>query len=160
VSSDSDFAQAVTSLGLPSGINVVVGAAGAVGLLLVSLAAAPAFLAFAPTAKEIDTAARRVAYVARIAVLPGVGGALLAVAFFLPDSGNGLIPALPLFGLFTLATLLAAPGTRSAAPDQLATAQRISWGLAATVVITFVILRFALARGIPIPPNPDSFFLP
>jgi large-conductance mechanosensitive channel len=160
VSPDSDFARALESLALPSGINVVLGAAGALGLLLVSLAAAPAFLAFAPTAKEIDTAPRRVAFVARIAVLPGVAGALLAVGFFLPDSGNGLIPTLPLFGLFTLATLLAAPGTRSVEPDQAAITQRFSWGLLITVVIAFLIFRFGLANGIPIPPDPDTFFLP
>ena len=46
-------------------------------------------------------------------VLPGVAGALLAVAFFMPDGGVGLIEELPLYGLFTIATLLAAPGTRS-----------------------------------------------
>ena len=46
VDAESDVALALTSLDLPAGINVVVGVAGAIGLLLVSLAAAPAFPGF------------------------------------------------------------------------------------------------------------------
>src|SRR5688572_16512218 len=69
---DSDLAVALASLNLPSGLDVVIGAAGGLGLLLVSMAAAPAFLAFAPIRQEIDTASRRMAFIARIAVLPGV----------------------------------------------------------------------------------------
>lgn len=154
----SDVARALASLDLPSGIDVIVGAAGAIGLLLVSLAAAPAFLAFAPTSREIETATRRATFIARIAVLPGIAGALLAVAFFLPEPGTGLIQELPLYGLFTVATLLAAPGTRSVEVRPRGPGQRISWPLVATVIVTFVIFRLALARGIPIPPDPANFF--
>jgi hypothetical protein len=156
---DSDLALALAHFDLPAGINVVVGVAGAIGLLLVSLAAAPAFLAFATSRREISSPSRRVAFVAKIAVIAGLAGALLAVIYFLPDSGNGLISALPLYGLFTMATLLAAPGTKSVDPDQGATAQRFSWGLVAAVVILFVLFRFALSRGIPIPPDPQTFFV-
>ena len=156
---DSDLALALAYFDLPAGINVVVGVAGAIGLLLVSLAAAPAFLAFATSRREISSPSRRVAFVAKIAVIAGLAGALLAVIYFLPDSGNGLIAALPLYGLFTMATLLAAPGTKSVDPDQGATAQRFSWGLVAAVVILFVLFRFALSRGIPIPPDPQTFFV-
>jgi hypothetical protein len=156
---DSDLALALAYFDLPAGINVVVGVAGAIGLLLVSLAAAPAFLAFATSRREISSPSRRVAFVAKIAVIAGLAGALLAVIYFLPDSGNGLISALPLYGLFTMATLLAAPGTKSVDPDQGATAQRFSWGLVAAVVILFVLFRFALSRGIPIPPDPQTFFV-
>jgi hypothetical protein len=156
---DSDLALALAYFDLPPGINVVVGVAGAIGLLLVSLAAAPAFLAFATSRREISSPSRRVAFVAKIAVIAGLAGALLAVIYFLPDSGVGLISALPLYGLFTVATLLAAPGTKSVDPDQGATAQRFSWGLVAAVVILFVLFRFALSRGIPIPPDPLTFFV-
>ncbi|MGH8928106.1 MAG: hypothetical protein ACRDWH_07125 [Acidimicrobiia bacterium] len=158
-SSDSDVAVALASLNLPSGLDVVVGAAGALGLVLVSLAAAPAFLAFAPTRQDISTASRRVAFVARIALLPGVAGALLAVIFFLPDAGTGLIEQLPLYGLFTVATVLAAPGTRSVEVRSDGNQQRLSWALLATVVVTFLLFRFGLSRGIPIPPDPENFFL-
>jgi hypothetical protein len=159
IDADSDLALALAHFDLPAGINVVVGVAGAIGLLLVSLAAAPAFLAFATSRREISSPSRRVAFVAKIAVIAGLAGALLAVIYLLPDSGVGLISALPLFGLFTVATLLAAPGSKSVDPDQGATAQRFSWGLVAAVVILFVLFRFALSRGIPIPPDPQTFFV-
>ena len=155
---ESDLAVALASLNLPVGLDVVVGAAGGLGLLLVSLAAAPAFLAFAPTHAEIATPSRRVSFCARIALVPGVAGALIAVAFFLPDAGNGLIEELPLYGLFTIATVLAAPGTRSVEIPYDGNHQNLSWGLVATLVVTFLIFRFALARGVTIPPDPENFF--
>ena len=155
---ESDLAVALASLNLPSGLDVVIGAAGALGLLLVSLAAAPAFLAFAPTRSEIATPGRRLAFCARIALVPGVAGALLAVAFFLPDSGNGLIEELPLYGLFTIATVLAAPATRSVEIPYDGNDHDLSWGLLATLIVTYLIFRFALSRGITIPPDPENFF--
>jgi len=156
---DSDVARALASLNLPSGLDVVIGAAGGLGLLLVSLAAAPAFLAFAPSRNHIDTPGRRVAFIAKIALLPSVAGALLAVAFFIPDAGIGLIEELPLYGLFTIATLLAAPGTRSVEVRSDGSSQGLSWGLLGTVIVAFLIFRFALSRGIPVPPDPETFFL-
>lgn len=159
IDSESDVALALAHLSLPAGIDIVVGVAGGLGLLLVSLAAAPAFLAFATSRSEISTPPRRVGFVARIGLVGGLAGALLAVLFFVPDTGSGLVSALPLYGLFTLATLLAAPGSKAVVPDPNAAARRFSWGLVAAVVILFVLFRFALARGIPIPPNPDTFFV-
>lgn len=159
VDAESDVALALTSLDLPAGMNVVVGVAGAIGLLLVSLAAAPAFLAFATSRSEISTPARRVGFVARIGLVGGLAGALVAVLFFVPDSGSGLVSALPLYGLFTAATLLAAPGSKAVDPDPNSTARQFSWGLVAAVVILFLLFRFALARGIPIPPDPATFFV-
>jgi hypothetical protein len=157
-SADSDLAVALASLNLPSGLDVVIGAAGGLGLLLVSLAAAPAFLAFAPSRQDIDTPGRRVAFTAKMALLPGVAGALLAVAFFMPDADTGLIQELPLYGLFTIATVLAAPGTRSVEIRSDGNSQSLSWGLLGTVIVAFLVFRFALSRGIPIPPDPESFF--
>jgi hypothetical protein len=157
LSADSDIARALAQLDLPSGLEVVVGAAGAAGLLLISLAAAPAFLAFGPSRREISTPAKRGAFVTRVAVLPGIAGAILAVPFFLPDAGTGLIPTLPLFGLFTIATFVAALGTRNVSIHG-ETTHKPSWALLATVVVTLLVFRFALARGIPIPPDPEHFF--
>lgn len=159
IDSSSDLARALATFELPPGLDVVVGAAGAIGLVLVSLAAAPAFLAFAPNRHDISTASRRTAFVSRIAVLPGIAGPLLAVAFLLPDAGTGLIQQLPLYGLFTVATLLAAPGTRSAAPVSDEVRQRLSWSLVVTLVVTFLLMRLALTRGIPVPPDPETFFV-
>lgn len=156
---NSDLAQALAYFDLPEGINVVVGAAGGIGLLLVALAAAPAFLAFASSRSAIATPASRLGFVARIGVIGGLAGALLAVPFLLPDSGTGVISSLPLYGLLPVLTLLAAPGSKSVEPDRNATASTFSWGLVIAVVVLFVLFRFALARGIPIPPDPDTFFV-
>ena len=157
-SPDSDLAVALASLNLPSGLDVVIGAAGGLGLLLISLAAAPAFLAFAPSRQDIETPGGRVGFTAKMALLPGVTGALLAVAFFVPDAGTGLIQELPLYGLFTIATVLAAPGTRSVEIRSDGNSQSLSWGLLGTVIVAFLVFRFALSRGIPIPPDPERFF--
>ena len=157
-SATSDISRAITHLNLPAGLDVVVGAAGAAGLLLVSLAAAPAFLAFAPHRRDIATPAKRGTFVTRVALVPGFAGAILAVPFFLPDGGTGLVPTLPLFGLFTIATFLAALGTKSVVPRDGNSPFTFSWRLLATVVVTLLVFRFALARGIPIPPDPDMFF--
>ncbi|CAN5850609.1 hypothetical protein BH18ACT6_BH18ACT6_16120 [soil metagenome] len=159
VDRQSDVALALTHFDLPAGIDMVVGVGGAIGLLLVSLAAAPAFLAFATSRSEIATPPRRVGFVARIGLGGGLAGALLAVLFFVPDTGSGLVSAIPLFGLFTAATLLSAPGSKAVEHDPHTTARRFSWGLVAAVVILFVVFRFALARGIPIPPDPETFFV-
>lgn len=159
LSEDSDMTRALTALELPGGIDVIVGAAGAAGLLLISLAAAPAFLAFANHQRDISTPQKRAAFVLRVAVVPGIAGGILAVPFFIPDAGAGLVPALPTFGLFTLATLLAALGTKSVEIRRDAgMTPRFSWGLAATVVVTLLVFRFALSRGIPFPPDPETFF--
>ena len=58
-----------------------------------------------------------------------MAGALLAVAFFIPDAGVGLIEELPLYGLFTLATCLAAPGTRSVEIRSDGNSQAFSWAV-------------------------------
>lgn len=159
LSDDSDVSRALTALELPGGIDVIVGAAGAAGLLLISLAAAPAFLAFANHQRDISTPTKRAVFVLRVGVVPGIAGGLLAVPFFIPDSGTGLVPALPTFGLFTLATLLAALGTKSVGIHRDASmTPRFSWPLLVTLLVTMLVFRFALTRGIPIPPDPESFF--
>ncbi|HEY7704405.1 MAG TPA: hypothetical protein VID03_06190 [Acidimicrobiia bacterium] len=156
--SDADLTKALATLDLPGGFDVVIGAAGAIGILLVSLAAAPAFLAYAPSRDDIAGPRKRLGFVARVAVLAGVLGALLAVPFFLPDPGTGLIAAVPLGAAFTLITLLASPGTKHVQAPQYPVEQNFSWGLAGTFVVTLVVFRFFLSRGIPLPPNPDGFF--
>lgn len=158
LSPNSDVATALATLELPSGIDVIIGATGAIGLLLVSLAAAPAFLAFGPTSRDISTPSRRASFAARIALFPGIAGALLAVAFFWPEPGTGLIQELPLYGLFTVATVLAAPGTRAVEVRPDGTGQRLSWALIVTLLVALIVFRWALAKGIPIPPDPESFF--
>jgi hypothetical protein len=155
---DSDLARVLVSLDAPPGLDLVVGATGGVGLLLVFMAAAPAFLAFAPYRSDIATPFKRLVLVARVALLPAMVGALIAVPMLLPDPGTGLVQSLPLQGLFTAVTLVAAPGTKSVEGPRERQHRPLSWALLATVIATFIVLRFVLARGIPVPPNPQDFF--
>ena len=69
------------------------------------------------------------------------------------------IQQLPLYGLFTIGTLLAAPGTRTVQVRSNPPGQRLSWSLIATVVVLYAVFQFALAKGIPIPPDPETFFV-
>jgi hypothetical protein len=155
---DSDLARALLTLEAPPGLDTVVGVAGGVGLLLVSMAAAPAFLAFAAHRSDIASPGRRVAFVAKVAVLPAMVGALIAVPILSPDPGTGLVQSLPVQGLFTVLILLAAPGTRTVEGPRERIHRPLSWALLVTVIATFLVFRFVLARGIPIPPNPQDFF--
>lgn len=155
---DSDIALVLKALKAPPGLEVVVGAAGAVGLLLVALAAAPAFLAFAPHRSEIAAPGKRFVFVARMTLLPAIVGALIAVPFLLPDPGTKLVSQIPLTALFTVATLLAAPGTTTVIAPSERQHRRFSWALLVTVLVGFLVFRFALSKGIPIPPDPQRFF--
>lgn len=109
----SNLSRAYSTLEVPAGLDIVVATAGVVGLISVALAAAPAFLAFAARSRDIASATARFGYTVRLALLPGVVGSLLTAPFFLPDAGNGLIQSLPWMGAFSIATVLAALGTKT-----------------------------------------------
>lgn len=158
-SDTSDAARAFATLDVPAGFDLVVAVAGVVGLLSVALAAAPAFLAYARRQSEISTPGGRAAYTAKLALVPGVAGPLLAVPFFLPDNGTGFIQTLPLLGLFTVATVLAAVGTRTVRIGDGGTAQGFSWLPLAWLVALLLIFQLVLGRGLYIPPNPDYPFV-
>ena len=155
---DSNAALAFSALDVPPGLDLVIATAGAVGLLSIALASAPAFLAFAPTQREIASGSRRAGFTAKLALIPGVVGPLLAVPVFLPDPGNGLIQSLPFVGAFTTATVIAAVGTRSVTIGDYRDAPGWSWLPLAWLVVLGLIAQFLLARGILIPPSLDQVF--
>lgn len=152
---ESDAARAYAAMNAPAGIDVVMAAAGAVGLLAVALAAAPAFLAYAHRQSEISTPQKRFAYTAKLALIPGVAGSLLAVPFFLPDNQTGFIQTLPLVGLFTIATVLAALGTRSVRIGDSRQAQTFSWLPVGWLVFFLLVFQLVLGHGLVMPPNID-----
>ena len=116
------------------------------GLLLIALSAAAAFLAFAPHRSFVKDGRRRFTFALWIAVIPAVVSAFASIPAFLPDSEQNVIPTLPLVPIMFLATLIAAPGTSStmAPEDQRSTPW--PWGLALTVVIV-VVFYFAVLDG-------------
>lgn len=151
VSVTSNLSRAYAVLDAPPGLDIVVAAAGAVGLLSVALAAAPAFLAFAGQPRHIATAGARFGYAVRLALLPGAVGALLTAPLFLPDAGNGLIQTLPWMGAFSVATVLAAAATKTV---QASGNEEMGWSwtpLAWLVVIGFV-MHGLMAGGVELPP--------
>jgi hypothetical protein len=156
--SDTSYtARALESVDLPAGVDIVIAVAGILGLLLVAVAAAPAFLSFNRHLSEVRTPRERLRYVASIALVPAIVGPLLAVAFLLPDRGTGYLSTLPLIGVFVIVTLLAAPGTKHFLAPQLAEERSLSIGLVLSLAIVFLIMRFVLEPGLLIPPWDDDF---
>lgn len=159
VSGSSNAALAYAALELPAGFDLVVAMAGVVGLLSVALASAPAFLAYSHRQAAISTPGSRAVFTSKLALVPGVAGPLLAVPFFLPDNGTGFIQTLPLLGLFTAATVLAAIGTRNVRVPSGGEAQGFSWLPLAWLVFLLLLFQFVLGRGVHIPPSLDTPFV-
>lgn len=156
-SKDSNTARALETIDLPDGLDVIIATAGGLGLILIAMAAAPAFLGFSRHLSEVNTASERFRYVASIAMVPAIVGPLLAVPFFVPDQGTGFLASLPLYGLFVVITLLAAPQTKHFLAPQLAEERRLSWGLVVGFFIVFLVTRYGLEPGLVIPPWDELF---
>ena len=149
----SELALAYETLDVPPGLEYVIAAGGAVGLLLVALSAASAFLAFAPHHNLISTSRKRFTIAFWIALIPAIASVFLAIPFFVPDAGSGVIPALPLTAVIFLATVAAAPGTTTVygPEDQRETPWPI--GLALTLVVILLFDLLVLRGGISVDPT-------
>lgn len=157
VSDTSSMAQALSGVDLPAGVDIVIAVAGVLGLLLIAIGAAPAFLGFNRHLSEVDTPRERLRFVASIALVPALVGPLLAVPFLLPDRGTGYLSVVPLLGVFVVITVLAAPGTKHFLAPQLAEERALSIGLVVALVIVFLVARFVLEPGVPVPPWDENF---
>lgn len=158
ITDESNVAAAFAALDVPGGLDLVVSAAGVVGLLSVALASAPAFLAYAHRQSLIATPTQRFRFTAQVALVPGLVGPLLTVPVFLPDNGVGLIPSLPLLGLFTIATVLAALGTRTVHIGDYRESLGWSWLPVVWLVVLALLFQLVLRRGLVIPPSLDNLF--
>lgn len=159
ISSDSGVARAYAALDVPAGLELVISAAGVVGLLSVALASAPAFLAYAHHSKLISTPSRRFVFTAQLALIPGVVGPLVALPLFLPDRGTGLIESLPFLGLFTVATVLASIGVQNVRIVDNAERQGWSWLPLGWLLFLALVNQLLLRRGVVIPPSLDAPFI-
>lgn len=150
---DSQLALAYGTFDAPPGLEVVIAAAGGVGLLLVALSAASAFLAFAPHRRTINSGSRRLRFTLWVAVLPAAASVFLAIPFFLPDSESLVIPTLPLTAVMFLATLAAAPGTTTVhGPDEERPTEK-PWGLAIFLAVILFFYVAVLQGGISLDPR-------
>jgi hypothetical protein len=142
----SELALAYSTLDVPPGLEYVIAAGGAVGLLLVAVSAAAAFLAFTPHQKMISNGRKRFTFAFWIALAPAIASMFLAIPFFVPDAGSGVIPALPLTAIIFLATVAAAPGTTTVFGPEDERETAWPWGLAVTLVV-ILLFQLVVARG-------------
>ena len=148
--------RALGTFDAPAGLDLVLSVTGALGLLLVAFAAAPAFLGFSRHRSEILTGIERMRYVATLALLPALAGPLIAVAFFIPDRDTNYVRTLPFIGLFLVITTVAARWTREIKEPKLVQERSLSIPLIVAALVIFALLRFVVEPGIAIPPWDDS----
>jgi hypothetical protein len=150
---DSQLARAYATFDVPAGLDTVIAAGGGVGLLLVALSAASAFLGFAPQRRVISTGRRRFNFTLWIALIPAVAAAFLAIPFFLPDTESMVIRSLPLTAVIFLATVAAAPGTTSVQGPEDERAIDWPWGLIATLGVLAFVHLVILQGGVEVDPR-------
>lgn len=152
----SPLALALAEVDLPEGLDLVLAVAGALGLVLVAMSAAPAFLGFARHRSEVATRAERLRFTARMALLPGIVGPLLTTPLFLGEGSDSILPYVPFLGLFTVLTVLAAAGSVTFRPPDIVEERGLSFGLLASAVLLLAVYVLLLRQGIPIPPWDES----
>jgi len=150
---DSQLALAYDTLDAPPGLDVVIAAGGGLGLLLIALAAASAFLAFTPNRRLVSTPRRRTVFVLWIALIPAVASAFAAIPYFLPDSQGVVLPGLPLAAVIFLATLAAAPGTSSVTGPEDERRVTWPWGLIVFMILLLIFYLVVLQGGISVDPR-------
>ena len=150
---EAPISLAYATFDAPPGLDVVIAAGGGVGLLLIALAAAAAFLAFAPHRTLVSTGRKRLTFALWIAVIPAAAAVFLAIPFFMPDSESLVIPSLPLTAVPFLATLAAAPGTTTVRGPDDEVKTPWPWGLGLTLVLLLVFSLAVLEGGVSIDPR-------
>lgn len=150
---DSQLAIAYATLDAPPGLDVVIAASGGVGLLLIALAAASAFLAFTPHRRMVSNARRRLTFALWIALIPAAASVFLAIPYFVPDTESLVIRSLPLTAVMFLATLAAAPGTTTVQGPEDERVTPWPYGLGVTLIVILVFYLTVLAGGISLDPR-------
>jgi hypothetical protein len=152
-SDDSQLALAYNTFEAPAGLDMVIAAGGAVGLLLVALSAAAAFLAFTPHRRDVSTARKRLVFALWLTLIPAVVSAFVAIPFFLPDSEGLVLPGLPLVAVMFLATVAAAPGTTTVIGPEDEQAMPWPWGVAGFLVVLLIFFLGVLQGGVSVDPR-------
>ncbi len=150
---DSQLSLAYGTLDAPPGLDMVIAAGGAIGLLLIALAAAAAFLAFTPHKRLVRNGRHRLFFALWIALIPAVASSFAAIPFFLPDSQGLVLAGLPLTGVMFLATLAAAPGTTTVIGPEDERVMPWPWGLVIFLLIVLIFFLGVLQGGVSIDPR-------
>ncbi len=149
----SRLARAYATLEAPGGLDVVIAAGGAIGLLLIALSAAAAFLAFAPHRKVVSTGKKRLTFALWVILIPAVAAAFLAIPFFMPDAESLVVRMLPFTPIMFLATLAAAPGTTTVQGPDEERMTRFPWGLLIFLGVVLVVHVWILRGGFSVDPR-------
>jgi hypothetical protein len=151
--SESQLALAYDTVEATAGLDVVIAAGGGVGLLLIALSAASAFLVFTPHRNLISTPRKRFTFALWISLIPAAVSVFLAIPFFLSDVSSGVIPALPLTAVIFIATVAAAPGTTTVFGPEDPRETPWPWGLVGTLVVILLFELVVLQGGVSVDPT-------
>lgn len=149
----SRLARVYAILELPPGLDLVIAAAGGVGLLLIGLSAASAFLAFTPHRRLINSARKRLSFVVWLALIPAAASVFLAIPFFIPDSESLVIRFLPLTTVMFLATMAAAPGTTTVVGPDDENRPSWPWSLGVTLILILILYQAVFQGGVNLDPR-------
>ena len=150
---DSQLALAYATFDAPPGLDFVIAAGGGVGLLLIALSAAAAFLAFTPHQRLVRTGRQRFLFTLWITLIPAVVSAFAAIPYFLPDSESRVLVGLPLTAVMFVATLAAAPGTTTVVGPEEEREAPWPWGLAVFMLVLLIFFLGVLQGGVSIDPR-------
>lgn len=150
---DSQLALAYDTFEVPPGLDLVIAAGGGVGLLLIALSAASAFLAYTPHRSQVSTPRKRLVFALWIALIPAVVSAFAAIPFFLPDSGGLVLPGLPLVAVMFLATLAAAPGTTTVVGPEDERKTSWPWGTIGFLLVLLIVFLGIFQGGVSMDPR-------
>jgi hypothetical protein len=145
--------MAYATFDAPPGLDFVIAAGGGVGLLLVALAAASAFLAYTPHRRLVNTPRKRLVFALWIALIPAVASAFAAIPYFLPDSEGLVLPGLPLTAVMFLFTLAAAPGTTTVVGPEDERTTPWPWGLVVFMLVVLIFYLTVLQGGVSMDPR-------
>lgn len=137
----------------PPGLEVVISAAGGVGLILIGLGSAAAFLAYAPHRRKISNGRKRFLFTVWVVLAPAVAAVFLAIPYLSPDAGSGVVPALPLTAVLFLFTIAAAPGTTGAVGPEDERVYPWPYSMGVTLIIVLIFNVIVLRNGISIDPR-------
>lgn len=150
---DSQLSLAYSTFDAPPGLEYVIAAGGGVGLLLLALAAASAFLAYTPSRKLVANGRSRLMLALWVATIPAVVSVFAAIPFFLPDSESLVLPGLPLVAAMFLVTLAAAPGTTTVVGPEEERTTPWPIGLAGFLVVVLIFNLAVLQGGVAVDPR-------
>lgn len=150
---DAPLSLAYATFDAPAGLDMVIAAAGGVGLLLIALAAASAFLAFTPHRTLVSSGRKRFTFALWVVLIPAAASVFLALWFFISGEESSVVSSLPLTAVIFLATVGAAPGTTTVHGPEYERTTPWPWGLGVVLIALLLFYQGVLNGGVHIDPR-------